>query len=79
MAGRKEDISDFGWRVERQLYIQNKTKKDVAARCGFDRKLLIDKRNISTFFLIKLCQEFGVSADYLLFGKDIDIYEPKGA
>lgn len=44
MARHKDDISDFWWRVERQLYIQNKTKN--------------------------------VSADYLLFGKDIEKYEP---
>lgn len=78
MARRKDDISDFWWRVERQLYIQNRTKIDVAAKCGFDRKILCEKRNLSTSFLIKLCQELNVSADYLLFGKDMGIYEPKG-
>lgn len=76
MARHKDDISDFWWRVERQLYIQNRTKKEVAIKCGFDRKNLIEKRNLSTSFLIKLCQELNVSADYLLFGKDIEKYEP---
>lgn len=76
MARHKDDISDFWWRVERQLYIQNRTKKEVAIKCGFDRKNLTEKRNLSTSFLIKLCQELNVSADYLLFGKDIEKYEP---
>ena len=76
MARHKDDISDFWWRVERQLYIQNKTKKEVAIKCGFDRKNLIEKRNLSTSFLMKLCKELNVSADYLLFGKDIEKYEP---
>lgn len=79
MARHKDDISDFWWRVERQLYIQNRTKLEVASKCGFDRKILIEKRNLSTSFMRKLCQELNVSADYLLFGKDMNIYEPKGA
>ena len=72
MARMKVDLQlhDFWERVDAEIYAQGRTKQDVAKCCGFDRKNLIDRRNISTFYLTILCKELNVSADYLLFGSD---------
>ena len=64
------ELHDFWERVDETIYSLGRNKKEVAQKCGFDRKNLIDRRNISTFFLAKLCKELNVSADYLLFGND---------
>ena len=60
-------------RINQEIYDQNRTKKDIAARCGFDKKLIEgydDKAvNLSLPYLMLLCKELNVSADYLLFGK----------
>lgn len=72
MAKMKLDMQlhDFWERVDETIYSQGRNKKEVAEKCGFDRKILIDRRNISTLFLSMLCKELDVSADYLLFGND---------
>lgn len=56
-------------RINDEIYRQNKTKKDIAERCGFERKVLSGYFNISLPNLALLCKELNVSADYLLFGK----------
>lgn len=70
MARQKADLHDFWERVDAEIYSQGRNKKEVAAKCGFDRKNLIERRNLSTSFLAKLCIELNISADYLLFGND---------
>ena len=56
-------------RINDEIYRQNKTKKDIAKKCGFERKVLCGYNNISLPIFAKLCKELNVSADYLLFGK----------
>lgn len=56
-------------RINDEIWKQNKTKKGIADRCGFERKTLNGDYNISLPNLVKLCKELNVSADYLLFGK----------
>lgn len=72
MARMKFDLQlhDFWERVDETIYSQGRNKKEVAKCCGFDRKNLIERRNISAFYLVILCKELNVSADYLLFGND---------
>lgn len=56
-------------RINNEIYRQDKTKKDIAQKCGFDRRVLLGYDNISLPNLALLCRELNVSADYLLFGK----------
>ena len=64
------ELHDFWERVDAEIYRQKRTKQDVAKSCNFDSKILIERRNPSTVFLIRICKELNVSADYLLFGND---------
>lgn len=72
MARQKVDLQlhDFWERVDKTIYSKGRNKKEVAEKCGFDRKNLIERRNLSTFYLAILCKELNVSADYLLFGNN---------
>lgn len=72
MAKQKVDLQlhDFWERVDNIIYSKGRNKKEVAEKCGFDRKNLIERRNLSTFYLLLLCKELNVSADYLLFGNN---------
>lgn len=63
-------INGLWERINGEIYRQNKTKKEIAERCGFDRKILSGYNNLSIPYLALLCRELNVSADYLLFGKD---------
>ena len=60
-------------RINQEIYDQKKTKKDIAAQCGFDRRVLVgydDKcTNIHLIYFARLCKALNVSADYLLFGE----------
>ena len=58
------------YRINDTIREQKKTKKDIAIRCGFDRKCLIGENNIAVEKLYKICKELNVSADYLLFGTE---------
>ena len=62
-------INGLWERINNEIQKQNRSKLDVATRCGFDRKVLYGYSNISLPNLKKLCIELNVSADYLLFGK----------
>ena len=62
-------VFGFWERVDDEIYNQNRTKKDVAKQCGFDRKILSTYSNLSLPYLARLCDTLHVSADYLLFGK----------
>lgn len=62
-------VFGFWERVDDEIYNQNRTKKDVAKQCGFDRKILSTYSNLSLPYLARLCNTLHVSADYLLFGK----------
>ena len=56
-------------RIDDEIYRQHKTKKDIAERCGFERRNLCGYDNPSLPNFALLCKELNVSADYLLFGK----------
>ena len=75
MARPKVDMHDFWERVDAEIYSQGRSKLEVAKTCGFDRKNLSERRNLSTSFLAKLCIELNVSADYLLFSNDWEMEE----
>ena len=62
-------INGLWERINDEIYIQGKTKKDIAERCGFERKTLSGYNNLSIPILALLCKELNVSADYLLFGE----------
>ena len=53
--------------INDEIYRQNKTKKEIAERCGFEKSVMFEYNNLA--ILILLCKELNVSADYLLFGK----------
>lgn len=57
-------------RIDEEIYKQHKTKSQVAKACRFDRRTLYGECNISLPYFARLCAELGVSADYLLFGKE---------
>ena len=75
MARAKINLYDFGLRLDDAIYSRGRQKKEVAQKCGFDRKLLSNYNNLSVGYLILLCKELNVSADYLLFGKDLKAEE----
>ena len=69
------ELHDFWERVDKTIYSKGRNKVEVAAKCGFDRKILSERRNLSMFFLFLLCKELDVSADWLLFGNDWEMEE----
>lgn len=56
-------------RINDEIYRQDKTKKGVAERCGFERRVMFGYNNLAIPNFALLCKELNVSADYLLFGK----------
>lgn len=66
-------LDGFWDRVDEEILRQNKSKKQVAEKCSFDRKTLIrpnqSNRYMRVVYFARLCAELNVSADYLLFGK----------
>ena len=65
-------MGDMYDRLERELYIKNISKAELARRCGFHRHVL--QRDSGTMYLpyfMKVCATLHVSADYLLFGKEM--------
>lgn len=75
MARPIVDLQDFWNRVNTEICLQGRKKKDIAEKCGFDRKILSGNRNMSVSFLGALCKELDISADYLLFGNDWEMEE----
>lgn len=56
-------------RINDEIYRQNRTKKDIAERCGFERRAMCGYCNLTLPNFALLCKELNVSADYLLFDK----------
>lgn len=67
-------LSGFWDRVNDEIRKQHESKKLIAEKCGFNRKILdTPKRNnryIRVVYFTRLCAELKVSADYLLFGEE---------
>ena len=72
MAKRKINLYEFWLRLDDVIYSQGRQKKEIAQKCGFDRKLLSNYNNLSVAYLILLCKELNISADYLLFGNKLE-------
>lgn len=67
-----EYLSDVWTRINSVFSEQKVAKYKVAKKCGFDRKTLIARRNISITYFARLCEELNVSADFFLFGVEKD-------
>lgn len=67
-----EYLSDVWTRINSVFSEQKVSKKEIAKQCGFDRKTLIARRNISITYFARLCEELNVSADFFLFGVEKD-------
>lgn len=67
-----EYLSDVWTRINSVFAEQKVAKCKVAKKCGFDRKTLIARRNISITYFARLCEELNVSADFFLFGVEKD-------
>ena len=63
MARPKVDMHEFWERVDTEIYSQGRSKLEIAKTCGFNRKILIDRRNLSASYLAILCKVLNVSAD----------------
>ena len=62
-------IRGFWDRVDEEMERQSISKAELARRCRFGRKVLIEKSNMYLPYFARICAELHVSADYLLFGK----------
>lgn len=66
-------LDGFWDRLDEEIRKQNINKKQLAERCGFERKTLYNpKRNgryIRLVYFARICSALRVSADYLLFGE----------
>ncbi len=67
-----EYLSDVWTRINSVFAEQKVAKYKVAKKCGFDRKTLIARRNLSITYFARLCEELNVSADFFLFGLEKD-------
>lgn len=63
-----EYLSDVWTRINGVFSEQKVSKKGIAKKCGFERKILSANRNISITYFARLCEELNVSADFFLFG-----------
>jgi len=74
VARQKQDdilIKEFWNRIDNEIKRQHITKRQLAQRCRFDRKILSShKTYMRTAYFARLCAELHVSADYLLFGEE---------
>lgn len=74
MAGTKRTLRGFSNRLCEAIWSKQLTKKYVAEQIGVERKALYSYADGSTVpnavILAKLCVVLGVSADWLLFGKE---------
>ena len=65
-----EYLSDVWTRINGTIVEQGINKKDIAKRCGFDRKILSSYSNLNLIYFARICEELNVSADFFLFGLD---------
>ncbi len=69
-------VNDLWDRINSEIANQNRTKKDIARQCGFNRKILSSRdKYICTLYFARLCSVLKVSADYLLFGEEYGGYK----
>ncbi len=75
-------LEGFAERLRELWLASGKTQKEIAYRVGVNRKTLSDWICMvsmpSALYVARLCKEFHVSADYLLFGKQTNEKSGKG-
>lgn len=65
------EILDEIWnRIDEEIKSKGITKKELAKRCGFERKSLFSRRSMGILNFMKICKELDVSTDYILYGND---------
>ena len=67
-----EYLSDVWTRIDSVLSEQKVARYKIAEKCGFDRKILCNRSNITLTYFARLCEELNVSADFFLFGLEKD-------
>lgn len=67
-----EYLSDVWTRINGVFSEQKVSKKGIAKKCGFDRKILSSHINITLTYFARLCEELNISADFFLFGLEKD-------
>lgn len=65
-----EILEEIWDRLDEEIKRSKLTKKEVAKRCGFDRKNLFGRRNMGILFFEKVCKVLDISTDYILYGND---------
>ena len=71
MSEENNALVEFWDRIDNEIKKQHISKIQLAKRCRFDRKILINHRYyMCTPYFARLCAELHVSADYLLFGEE---------
>ena len=71
MSEENNALGEFWNRIDNEIKRQHLSKVQLAKRCRFDRKILINHRYyMYTPYFARLCAELHVSADYLLFGEE---------
>ena len=63
-----EYLSSVWMRIDSVFSEQKVAKYKIAEKCGFDRKILIARSNMTLTYFARLCEELNVSADFFLFG-----------
>ena len=56
MKTEAEILKEIWDRIDEEIRSCKLTKKEVAKKCGFDRKVLSNYSNISVAYLILLCR-----------------------
>ena len=69
-AADTEYLSDVWMRINSVINEQKMNKREIAKKCGFDRKILSTYTNINITYFARICEELNVSADFFLFGLD---------
>lgn len=67
-AADTEYLSDVWMRINSVINEQKMNKREIAKKCGFDRKILSTYTNINITYFARICEELNVSADFFLFG-----------
>lgn len=63
-----EYLSDVWTRIDSVFSERKIARYKIAKKCGFDRKILFGRSNITLTYFARLCEELNVSADFFLFG-----------
>lgn len=65
-----EYLASVWVRINSVIDEQGTNKKEIAEKCGFNRKSLYGYGNLTLTYFARLCEELNISADFFLFGLD---------